>query len=372
MKFFGRVFQLTPTHNPLVFKKVCNMKPWYSFSNLEGANNKPAELVIYDEIGFWGVTHQGFKDAMRSVKSDKLKVSINSNGGDVFAGLGIHNELQAFKDGGKKTVDVTVMGIAASIASVIAMAGDTIEMPKNSFMMVHNPWTFAMGNADELRETADVLDKLGGSITGVYVDRTGKTKEEVEALLKADTYMTAEEAVALGFATSVTEEIKASAKFDISDMPVNVQAIFRAAPKPTPPNPVDAPRDVLVNVDQITAAVTAAGLGEFSASFVLDETIVNQGALDDSIASAKAIKAYCDVAKKPELAAAYIKTREKPAAVRSALLKVLNDADEQIVINNTPPKKPTPQAAAGPEPTLTSIWDKRHAQTNPASARKDK
>ena len=91
-------------------------------------------------------------------------MEINSPGGDVFAGLAIYN---ALKGSGKEIV-VKVMGVAASAASLIAMAGDKIVMPKNTFLMVHNPWSVAMGNAEELRQTADTLDKIGESLKATY------------------------------------------------------------------------------------------------------------------------------------------------------------------------------------------------------------
>lgn len=110
------------------------MRPCFKF--VAATADQPSVLSIYDEIGFWGVQAKDFISDLAKVSSKVLNVEINSPGGDVFAGLAIYN---ALKGSGKEIV-VKVMGVAASAASLIAMAGDKIIMPKNTFMMIHNPW----------------------------------------------------------------------------------------------------------------------------------------------------------------------------------------------------------------------------------------
>ena len=135
------------------------MRTWYS---MQAAANAPttAEISIFDEIGMWGVTAKQFISDLKALGDVKdITLSLNSPGGSVFDGLAIYNALRS----SGANVTVKVMGIAASIASVIAMAGKKIVMPENTFMMVHNPWSFAIGNANDMREMADVLDKLGDS-----------------------------------------------------------------------------------------------------------------------------------------------------------------------------------------------------------------
>src|SRR5690606_35769460 len=123
-------------------------------------------------------------------------VRINSPGGDVFAGVSIMNML---KDREGEVTGI-VDGLAASIASVIAMAGDKVIMNTGSMMMIHNAWSMAVGDSNELRKLADQLDKIGDSIIDVYATRTGLSKDELKAMLDAETWMGAEEAVELGFA----------------------------------------------------------------------------------------------------------------------------------------------------------------------------
>ena len=214
------------------------MKTWYKFQ-AAAAEGKSQTVSIHDDIGGWGVSAKMFLDELRKVTTPEVNVEINSPGGDVFAGLAIYNGL---RNSGKK-VNVKVLGIAASAASLVAMAGDTIEMPENTFMMIHNPWTFAAGDAEDLREQADLLDKIGDSLTSTYARRTGKSAEEIQTLLAAETWFTAQEAVDAGFATAVTPAFAAQASFDVDRLPENVRSVFALAkgnadapaPAPTPP-----------------------------------------------------------------------------------------------------------------------------------------
>jgi ATP-dependent protease ClpP protease subunit len=166
------------------------------------------ELLVYEDIGesFWtggGVTAKSVKQQLDDAGAfSRIAVRINSPGGDAFEGSAILSLLKAQK----KPVDVYVDGIAASAASIIAMAGNTITMGRTAMMMVHNAWTFCAGNADELRQCADVLDKISTSIGQAYVDKTGKTSEQIKAIMDAETWMSAQECVDEGFATSVAAD----------------------------------------------------------------------------------------------------------------------------------------------------------------------
>ncbi|MEJ8821439.1 head maturation protease, ClpP-related [Variovorax humicola] len=202
------------------------MKPFFSFK----ASASGAALSIYDEI--FSTHAAAFRTALDAVKGSTLTVEINSPGGDVFAGLAIYNMLK----GSGKIINVNVAGIAASAASVIAMAGTTISMPSNSFMMIHNPITGVYGNAADLRESADVLDKIGAALLAIYVSRTGMPADKMKELLAAETWLTADEAVSMKFATVVTDAIEARASFDMgrADLPAHVKAVFKPLSTPTP------------------------------------------------------------------------------------------------------------------------------------------
>ena len=139
-----------------------------------------------------------------------IEININSNGGDVAGGLAIANAIKAYSKG-KKTCNV--LGVAASMASVIACAGDELKMGQGAFLMVHNPWTVTMGNAEDLRKDADTLDKMRDSILSFYQSKAyGKTADDLKALMDAETWLSAEEAREAGFLVDdYAGEMKAAA-----------------------------------------------------------------------------------------------------------------------------------------------------------------
>ena len=208
------------------------------------ANPAAGELYLYGVISgasWWGdeVTPKQFKtdlDALGDIQ--QLDIYINSDGGDVFAGHAIHAMLR--RHSAHKIVHID--GVAASIASVVAMAGDEIIMPRNAMMMIHNPWTIAMGNADEFRKMADDLDKIRESIVAAYEDRTKLPHDEIVAIMDAETWLTADECVEKGFADKVDSEKQVAASLDGGFLVLNEQKFdlsqFKNAPKlmfvPTP------------------------------------------------------------------------------------------------------------------------------------------
>jgi ATP-dependent Clp protease protease subunit len=183
------------------------------FWNFKALGNNEGELCIYGEIansqGGWfsdgsEITPAGFKEELDALGDiSVLNVYINSPGGDVFAGQAIYSMLKR----NKATITMHVDGLAASIASVIAMAGDTIHMPCNSMLMIHNPWSIAQGNATDFRKMADDLDKIGLSIQETYLAKAVDMKQEdLVALLDAETWLTANECMDLGLCDVVEEE----------------------------------------------------------------------------------------------------------------------------------------------------------------------
>jgi len=354
------------------------MRPCFKFIAAAAAD-QPATLSIYDEIGFWGVQAKDFVGDLRAIKSKVINVEINSPGGDVFAGLAIYN---ALKSSGKEIV-VKVMGVAASAASLIAMAGDKIVMPKNTFMMVHNPWSFASGNADELRDTADTLDKIGASLQATYVARTGQSEDKIKELLSKDTWLTADESLALGFATEVTDAVTASASFDMAraDLPEAVRGVFLAAittvtetetevinkestTVTTTETEGDAPPTDPV-ADQIAASAKTAGLEAYASVFALGATTVAEA--DIRIAAAREIMALCKVAGRPDDAAPAIKANKSVADVRAALIAA--KADEDVHTDTTKPNQlGTNASSSGVSPQ--KIWNSHNTQPASKKGRK--
>jgi ATP-dependent Clp protease protease subunit len=178
--------------------------------------NKPAELLLYGDISstsWWGdeVTPKQFKKDLDDLGDvDQINVYINSDGGDVFAGQAIYSMLKRHK----AQITVYVDGLAASIASVIAMAGDKIVMPKNAMMMIHNPWTIAIGNAQDFRKLADDMDKMRDAIIVTYHDKSGMESDEIIKLMDAETWLSAEEAASKGFADEIEQEKQVAASLN--------------------------------------------------------------------------------------------------------------------------------------------------------------
>lgn len=160
------------------------------------------EILLYGVIGDWwdGLDSSSIIQAVDQLgEIDKLVVRINSPGGLVHEGMAIFNFLKDHP----AAVTIRVDGLAASIASIVALAGDEIIMGKGSMMMIHNPWNVVWGDADALRQEADVLEKITGQLVGIYAEATGKSEPDILAKMEAETWMTDEEAVAEGFATAV-------------------------------------------------------------------------------------------------------------------------------------------------------------------------
>jgi len=171
---------------------------WYRITNALG--DAPATIHVYDEIGFWGVTASDFVAELAALDVSAIDVHINSPGGEIFDGIAIMNALRAHR----ATVTTYVDSLAASIASVIAMAGDRIVMAPNSQMMIHDGSGFCIGDAADMREMADLLDRQSDNIAAVYADKAGGTVEEWRARMTAETWYTAAEAVEAGLADEIS------------------------------------------------------------------------------------------------------------------------------------------------------------------------
>ena len=331
------------------------MRPCFKFTAKAG--KKPAVLALDEEIGFWGTQAKDFRAQLDAVEGNELVVEINSVGGDVMAGLGIYNMLRSWaKDG--KTVTTRVTGVAASIASIIALAGDKREMPKNTFAMVHQASTFAVGTADDMRDAADTLDKVDGSLRGIYMDRMGVDETKAKEIMAKDTWLTADESMDLGFATALIEDIKATAKFDLARaaLPDNVAAIFKAEADPAPEPEVVIPDTPVAK--QIETLATTAGLQAHAAVFAVACTSVEEA--KTRITAATEIVALCAVAKRPDDAAPAIRANQSVEDVRASLIQAMAEADEHT--NNAPPARGSQTAGQPGVLSAKAVYEKRAAR----------
>jgi len=191
-----------------------------SLVTVKNLTAESADLYIYGEIvdntdWKWDENDAMPKDVVESLNQvdglSELNIYINSPGGSVFAGLAIYNMLRRNK--AKKIVHID--GVAASIASVIALAGDEIHIPKNAFMMVHKPWTIALGDSTHFKKVAEDLDKIESGMMEVYYENLleGVNQEDINQMVQAETWLTGEEAAAYFRMTVIeSKEVAASAK----------------------------------------------------------------------------------------------------------------------------------------------------------------
>lgn len=178
------------------------------------ASENEATIYLYDAIGDWyGVSAKDFCKALTAVDAETVHLRINSPGGDVFEARAIAT---AIKQCGKAVV-AHIDGVCASAATYVALAAGTVEMAEGSFFMIHKAWAWTAGNSDELRDLAGLLDKVDDSILADYVAKSGKDADEIKKMMAAETWMTAQEALDLGFVDSVFDgKVEDSARWNLS------------------------------------------------------------------------------------------------------------------------------------------------------------
>lgn len=194
---------------------------------------KALEIYCYDYVGGWlgGITPQMVADDLKAAgKIDVINLRVNSPGGDVFDGITIYNMLKRHS----ARVEVDIDGLCASIATIIAMAGDTIRMASNGSFMIHNPMSGSFGTADELRKQAELLDHAKENLLDTYVAKTGaESRGRLADLMSAETWMRAGDALKEGLIDEITDELEMAACFDLSRFK-NAPSNLGGGPKPNP------------------------------------------------------------------------------------------------------------------------------------------
>lgn len=209
--------------------------------SVRNVTDKEAELYLYDAVVdseleaeyFGGVAPKSFVAALKDINADTIHLRVNSPGGSVFAARAMEQALREHK----ATIVAHVDGVAASAASFLVMAADEIVMAPGALMMIHKAWTLSVGNADDLIQTADLLEKIDGTLASTYAQRSGQDVETIANMMAAETWFTAQEAVDLGLADSIAESVKARAGWNLSayskapalpePKPANVAALLR-------------------------------------------------------------------------------------------------------------------------------------------------
>ncbi len=359
------------------------MKPraWFRFSN-QASDPTVAEIFVIDIIGDWidelindyyGVkatlTAKAFLEQLSKLDASvkTIRVRINSPGGDVFAALTIANALRDQQTSKGRTVETIVDGLAASAASVIAMAGKTVCMADNALMMIHNPWSFAIGEAKEMRKAADTLDTIRLTLVKTYQWHTELSDDEVIALLDAETWMDATEAVAKGFATETVEGLQAAASIDprvAASMKVPEQfkdriAAFLRQPEPAPV--AATALEVLTECEtggcnDLAKALIAAGATLDQVKAKVTETKATR---DAETARVRDIRAVCAAAKQPDLANDFIRGGISVDGAKAALTRITAAIDATTTIDGTLPIDAN--GAAKALPTTAQIYAARNA-----------
>ena len=339
------------------------MKSWYTIrARASGAQGSRTEVVIYDEIGAYGVTAKGFLAELGALPDDAaIDLRLNSPGGSVFDAVAIYNALK------RHAGDITVWidGIAASAASYIAMAGDTIVMPENAFLMIHDPSGLVMGTAEDMRSTAEALDKVKGSLIQGYAAKSGKADDEIAALMAAETWLDAKDALDLGFIDRIAAPVKLAASFDVARFhnapPDLVEAIMETVGTSNgsdidgpsmsdavgtggsegdvghhniPPNGITPPqnKDAGVSVGNTRPSIPS------ESSVAVDDTAQKASAIRaEAIAHARAVIDLCRLAGQPQMAGRFLEEDVGLDEVRTRLLAAKAEATPDITAAHAQP-----------------------------------
>jgi ATP-dependent Clp endopeptidase proteolytic subunit ClpP len=344
------------------------LKRWFDFR----AQAKGAEIVIYDEIGAFGIPAKAFLDELKALGPvAELTVRINSPGGSVFDGVAIYNALKRHG----AAITVWIDGIAASIASMIAMAGDEVVMPENAMLVLHDPSGLVAGTAADMRAMAEALDRMKAGMVAAYRDKSGRDDAEIEALMAAETWLSAQEAVDLGLADRVEAPVRMAAHFDLShfrNAPPQLAALAAiATPQEDPmPEPDENPPVPVVEPEQPEAAredsepetVTAGPGNEAHApqptAQVIDLDAVRADERKATLAYVAEVHELCALAGRGDLAAGFIAKATPVAQVRRALLEARAAEDEATAIRSQVP--PTVTQPAQPAIDTAAIYAARN------------
>jgi ATP-dependent protease ClpP protease subunit len=364
-----------------------NKKNWYSMKAKDG-DASTVEVLIYDEIGYWGVRAKDFIRDLQALaaKAKSIVVAVNSPGGDVFDAFAIYNALRRYE--GKVTCRVDA--VAASAASLVIMAGDKIVMPDNAMIMIHNVWTWAVGTADDLRDLADVMDKMRDGIVAAYARKSGQDAAKLIEMMDAETWLTALEAHALGLCDVIEDPVRLAASASSRGMlakyghaPAGLLASLEegeadetdadpaetgtegqetgtgageADPALAAEDPAPTPT---AQVGRIFQACREAGIANLAEAILMSTDLNDPNAAEAALARATAIQQLCLAARLPELAADYVKSGISADAVRARLFDRLHGMDVGNIDNSQPTGDAKPTKAKAKTPDHGKIYASR-------------
>jgi ATP-dependent Clp endopeptidase proteolytic subunit ClpP len=346
---------------------------WYALSSKPAL--KQTEISIFDEIGMFGVSAKQFISDLQAVPADhSILLKIHSPGGEVFDGNAIFTALQR-----RGNVEVQIEGIAASMATVISLAGSPVKMAANGFYMIHNPWGSAVGDSSEMRKQAELLDRIRQNMVNAYAAKSGQEPALIESWMDAETWFTAEQAQAAGFVDEITDgmALAASANFralaKYRNAPANLTALALQMENPSAPEIVSA--EPLVE-EPIEATVVSESAPEPQPEVVaeVEEPVIEEPATPVAIAAADSILAKYNAisAERDSLRAELVAAKGQLSREREALARLeaslgLAAARVVPVIENASPEASDPVAEyiaaveSGDRKKAASLFEKHKA-----------
>ena len=345
-------------------------KSWYTVQASGEAEQRTIEVFVYGEIGYWGITASQFVQDLRAMDDgvSPVIVAFNSVGGDLFDGLAMHNALSRLGERCTGRIDA----LAASAASVAVCGAHKVVIASNAMLMIHNPWTYAAGDADSFRKVADVLDQTMEAIIAAYRAKAPDIDEdELRGLVAAETWLTANEAVALGLADEVGDGIQVKAclgqgsvmqryQHTPADLLAQLDEPAEADPEPELPAPpvVDAAKLALL----ITQGCTQAGISNLIEPLIQSSGLKDEATVQAALTRAKAVNDLCVAARLPELGVEYVVAGLDEPAVRARLFDKIVSSGNGFEIDNSLPINvdPAPKVQAK-QPDPSSIWAARQA-----------
>lgn len=351
-------------------------KSWYTVQASGEAEQRSIEIFVYGEIGAWGITANQFVQALHAIDDgvSPVTVAFNSIGGDLFDGLAIHNALSRLGERCTGRIDA----LAASAASVAVCGAHRVVIAANAMLMIHNPYTFTGGDAEDFRRVADVLDQTLEAIIAAYKAKAPDIDEaELRRMVNAETWLTANEALVLGLADEVGDGLKVSACLGQGSVlqrfqhaPPELLAQLDEEPEVEIPEPNDPPApapvlDAAKLALLVTQSCAAAGISNLVDPILASTKLESEAVIQAALTKAKVLHGLCVAARLPELAGEFITAGLDEAAVRARLFDKLVSSGGTFEINNSVPldHDPAPKVQAK-QTDPQSIWASRQAAQN--------
>lgn len=349
-------------------------KTWYAVHASGEAAERVIEVFVYGEIGGWGITANQFVQDLRAMDDGVSPViaAFNSIGGDLFDGLAMHNALSRLGERCTGRVDA----LAASAASVAVCGAHRVVIASNAMLMIHNPWTYAAGDAEDFRKVADVLDQTMEAIIAAYKAKAPDIDEvELRRLVAAETWLTANEAVALGLADEVGDGVTVKACLGqgavlqrYQHAPAELLAQLDEPPETDPDEELDKlpPTPAVVDSAKLALMITQrcaeACISNLIEPLLSSTKLESEAIVQAGLTRAKAVNDLCVAARLPEFSVEYVAAGLDVAAVRARLFDKIVSSGKGFEIDNSLPldEDLVPKVQAK-QPDPNSIWAARQA-----------